>query len=704
MDSLDTSNNQVIFKKRNHRPWETSSLEDALESSLMPALEESREESREQLRKSRTDDLDQFSPGEYRHSREFKEEFSRALREDILRDDINREEYQSHSPNKDFNAMNSHYLERELQKALGAKAKERFEASEMIREDENRIMIGGFLQANKIFSVDDERREQTHYLMDEITHKDDEIQMLAKILKAAKASEQVEKLEGHRQREEDARKTAEEKAMIALRQAKLANEQARKAEQRAQMEQVFRAGEEGSRKLLEEKLKTAMYALKSKEEALQKEEQARKEAENKIQEVLQYASGAEQKIKGDADRKIREVLQQASEHEVKIRREAEDQVKEILQITMKSENKLQRESEERMKILEEKLEAKALDIESKAQKIAFEKIRSVEELAESNLKEHLEKANRGAYERIRVTEEQADARIKEAEDRSTYLIKEMELRTQDRITEIKLLAERQVFEAHEAANQKLKNIQKELVAFEKVKEAAVLAEQKLFEEARKSDIAKLDMETKFEVAIQKHIEEKSEYERKIEILNQQQALTQEKKIVAENDAVLNANQLSAALENLQKLESVIQTERNLRKVLEHKFLELQVKGNDEVKKATEDRMNELLQRVDDMTRIQSKFEKKHKKEKKKNTVEEVATSEVMSDPLEAIADEWDKLQVPKASFVSRGMSAITSRLKGKFSLSFMKKKKEKLETAIAELPIDDILTTAPMETREFSGF
>lgn len=755
MDSLDTSNNQIIFKKRKHRPWETSSLEGALESSLMPALEESRASLKEEVDLLSSGNYhppgdyhpssDYQSSGDYHHSREFQAEFTRALQEDTLREQMFKDEVQSHSGSQDYNSMNSQYLESELQKIMGEKAKERLEVSELIKEDENRIMIGGFLNANKMFSGDEEKREENHSLMDELTHKDDEIQMLTKILEAAKASEQVEQLEMNRQKEEGARKTAEEKAMQALRQAKLANEQARKAEQRAQMEHVFRAGEKGSRQLLEEKLKTAMYALKNKEEALQKEEQAKRHAEQKIKEALQYAAAAEKKIKMEADKKISEVLQQASEYalkskddfqrkeelhkreaeskikealqyatnvehkikaeadkrmrdllqqasenETKVRREADDQVREILQATMKTENKIQREADERIKLLEEQLEARTRDIEAKAQKIAIDKIRYIEDLAENKLKENVEKANRAAFERVRLTEEQAEARIEEVEERSAHFVKEMEKKTQEKIAEIQNFAERAILDARDEADQRVKSIQNQLVAFERAKENAEMSEQKLYEDTRKAEIAKLEIETKFEVAIQKHVEEKTEYERRIEILQRQHTILQEQKIIAENESVMSVNQLSAALENLQKLETVVQTERNLRKILEEKLYDMQRKEKEEIKRVTEEKTMELMQRIEDMKRIQTKFEKP-KKVKKSPLTEEI------KDTLEAIIETQEKVEAPALPTEQR-----TGWLKNLFGSKENKKESDKAPSV--EPAAADISPTAAMEIRNFQGF
>src|SRR3990167_2965671 len=97
--------------------------------------------------------------------------------------------------------------------------------------------------------------------MDELKNKEQEIQTLSTNLKIATALEHAEKIELSRKKEALARKAAEEKALFAMQQVNLTEEQLQKAMQQIQIEQQLKAKEESIRKSLESEIKNALRAI-----------------------------------------------------------------------------------------------------------------------------------------------------------------------------------------------------------------------------------------------------------------------------------------------------------------------------------------------------------------------------------------------------------------------------------------------------------
>jgi len=261
MDSLDSSTSKILFTKRIHRPWRPALLEGASEAVEVPSQ------------------ISQFS--------------SLAIDNPNIKDSL----------------MPSEAIELNLQQHLNEKTKERNEINQqLIARGENRISIGGFLCPSNIFSVNqEEKHEKTSTLMSELKSKEQEILLLAHDLKIAKALEQTEKLEISRQQEEQARKSAEEKALFAIQQAKLAAEQIVKTEEQLNLERKFRIEDERIRKSLEEKIQKLHWEMERKEQLIHSEIEKREEtlqlgkentrlADEKVKEALEYLSITEQKL------------------------------------------------------------------------------------------------------------------------------------------------------------------------------------------------------------------------------------------------------------------------------------------------------------------------------------------------------------------------------------------------------------------------
>jgi len=171
------------------------------------------------------------------------------------------------------------------------------------------------------------------------------------------------------------------------------------------------------------------------------------------------------------------------------------------------------------------------------------------------------------------------------------------------------------------AKQKVEEAQEQAYFHEKAKLTAQSWTQKSIESARQTEKAKKelekklisvtsDVEEKYSATIRKLADEKLALEQKVEEFAQQiQKLEDEKKTV-ENNRALGAKLLSQSNDNVKRLEAIVDTEKELRKVIQRKLSESQVKKEEAKRKRFEDKVMMLDKKLTEMDAEKSRLEEK----------------------------------------------------------------------------------------------
>lgn len=306
IDPMGSSKNKLLFKKRTHRPWKPTVMENSIDSAISEEITDIEEE---------------------------------VTLHPITVDPIHAEKQ-------------SELIRTQLEEVLEGKQSEFHQINEQItNREENRLLIGGFLYPRNIFSLTEEEKiEKTNFLMHELKSKEQEILLIAQDLKIAKAVEQAENSENSRRNEESARMAAEEKALFAIQQAKSTAEQVYKTEQQLTLEKQLRLEEEKIRKQQEEKLKVTIKEIEKRDHKIQEAILAKQTAEEKAKYALEYATIAEQNAKKEAHDKINETEFLAAERVKKIEFEYDRKMKgnaeKIQHAQMQAEKRIQKAQEQ----------------------------------------------------------------------------------------------------------------------------------------------------------------------------------------------------------------------------------------------------------------------------------------------------------------------------------------------------------------------
>ncbi len=468
MDSLDSSKGKISFKKRIHRPWKPALLES--DEAFFPQIEN--------------------AP----HVLELN-----AILEDA----------------------NTNLIREELQKSLEESARKHSINEEALKAKENRITIGGFLSPKNVLSSNQEERLVNTDIISELKNKEQEILLLAHDLKVANALEQLEKLELARKKEEEARKAAEEKALYAIHQAKIAAEQTYKAEQQLNVEKQSRIKEEKLRQFLEDKVQLALQEVEKKNQVVLKEEQARLNAEEKMKRALDYAANTEKRVLDEAEAKISKIVNSIAE-----------------------------------------------------------KIKKTKQFSEETM--------RHASQKIKLSQEQAEEKIKQAQAQGEERIKQIQVQADEKIKFIQTQVDKKVQEAQEQAH-----------FHEKAKLTAQAWAQKYIETARQMEAAKKEVEKKLDLSNQK-----------INELMEKISRFDAEKLAIINEKSLVEEQLGKAFDNIKRMETIVSTEKGLRKILEEKLSDSQIRRDEQKRKLAEDKILELARQIGDLEVQKSKMEEK----------------------------------------------------------------------------------------------
>lgn len=448
MDSLGSSKNKLFFKKRTHRPWKATLMENSVDESSLQTMD--------------TEDL---------------------LPIEVTPLDFLEETIKISDP-----------IPTNLEQTLQDKKTECLKINEELTDrEENRLLIGGFIYPRNIFFLTEEEKiQKTNFLMNELKNKEQEILLLAHDLKVAKALEQAENAEAARKKEEEARLAAEERALFAIQQAKQTAEQVYKAEKQLNLEKQLRVEVEKANTQQEEKIKSILKEIEKKEQRILEEALAKQTAEEKAKYALEYATVAEQNAKKEIAEKIAAAERLANETIAKVERLANEE-------------------------------------------IAKTKLFASETIAKTEL---------ASAEKINKIEFQYDKKTKEAAEK----IQHSQMQTEQKIQKTQ-----------------------ELIRFnEKARLTAQAEMQKAIESAQRSEAAKKEIQEKLETYTKEAQDRQIIADRRIDDLLSRLQLIEQDRTTIEKERMTLEGKYHSASEHLKKIETVIGTEKNLRKILEEK--------------------------------------------------------------------------------------------------------------------------------------
>jgi hypothetical protein len=229
-------------------------------------------------------------------------------------------------------------------------------------------------------------------------------------------------------------------------------------------------------------------------------------------------------------------------------------------------------------------------------KLAVEQAHQAEAkiLSEKKLRLELERTKKALEERMhaafQATEEKEQQRLAEETAKKE---------TEEKLNIIKTQLDNRLSAAQKEWERKLQEAQEQITAHEKAKLSAQAWTQKTMESVRQAELARLALE-----------EEKSQQALKMEeLLYKMQDLENQKKSVEDNQT-LSSHLLSQALEQAKNLESVIENERVLRKNMEQKMNESQVRTEESKRKKAEDRLILMEQEMTALENEKSRIEDK----------------------------------------------------------------------------------------------
>ncbi len=483
-------------------------------------------------------------------------------------------------------------VDEELQETLIEKTKQRNELSELLTSpDENRLLIGGFLHPQNIFFQPEAGKlNESSNLIDELKNKEQEILTLSSDLKVAKAMEQVEKLELSRKKEEEARMAAESKALFAIREAKLAAEQAYKIEQQLNNEKQMRLKEEKSKRLLEEKNLAALNEIAKNEALLLKYEQAQLAAAEKIKQIEANAVLQQQRVKNDAEDKIKKIVDEMCLQIEKHKKicsdtnlEAAEAIAEMEKAADLRLKEVELNAEQRIKLFEKQAEEKIARIQADSNRKIQEALRQIQ--SHEKAKQSVQTWAQKTVETAR----QAEVAKKEMEEKLTALTKTAE-------------DNRLQFQT------KIDNMASEITQLNKQNENMKIQNEELLIKSQAVEQKNVDIINELETIQATADNERVKFEIKTTTLLSETHQLKEQKSSLEQQKNKLETQLAEANSSIQALKNVIETERNLRKILEQKLDGSTIRVDEQKRKLVENKILELTKQMGDMEVVRFKLE------------------------------------------------------------------------------------------------
>ncbi len=504
--------------------------------------------------------------------------------------------------------------------------------------DNDRLLIGGFsFPAPSLSSYESEQSPKSLALLDELKNKEQEIQELSTNLKIASALEHAEKIELSRKKEALARQAAEEKALFAAQQVKLAEEQLQKARQQIQIEQQLKIKEEILKKSLETEIKNAIATIEDNENAIAHEVGLRKIAEEKLSETLKFLSEKENTLRLEAEKIVKDNLRDFIEQEKISEQSFEDRV-----------NALKHAQREQILELQTEISQKVAEAQEKVQ-------------------QH-ERAKLATEELLHRSQET----ISQTESEKTAIAHNLAVVTQC------------------AMEQKLE--------FETAIKNYMLNIQQLDEKINSMAIANVELKKQLSDAIAKlGTTEKAEIDAatKINNLNLQIKALTEKVATLSTEKTELTTQLTDSLGRSKILQSIGNNERQLRKLLEEKLNDSGLRKIELNKKLFENKILELAERIASLEIAKSQVEEKHH-----DALENIHKMEIFMSAETAIKkslEEKNKVMTEQTTQLEIALNHEKSVSKNlEEALSIVTKKQHDLEhkKVSAEEKFDQIFTYA----------
>jgi hypothetical protein len=307
-------------------------------------------------------------------------------------------------------------------------------------------------------------------------------------------------------------------------------------------------------------------------------------------------------FKIDANSSIQGIMHELKHKEQEILSLDHDlQIARALEETRKAESERMNESNAR-----KSAEENALFAIQRA-KLAVEQAHQAESkvLAEKKLRLELERTKKSMEERMHAALQAA-----EQKERERLMIDASKKELEEKLNIVKTQLDHRLLAAQKEADRKLKEAQEQISSHEKAKISAQAFNQKTIESARQTETARLALEEELNLLNQRIAREKSEQvQQTAELHDHIKGLEMEKKKNEENQA-LSARLLTQALEQAKSLESAIESERTLRKNMEQKLTESQVRAEESKRKNAEDRIMLMEQEIAALEQEKSRIEEK----------------------------------------------------------------------------------------------
>ena len=468
MEDTDSTTGQRSFKKRSHRPWKPNLLENAIketggnaDSSSAGGKFTSAEDLLPQEVSLESDTCNH--PGTPNATipnatipnatipNAAKPDLLQATEESFVNQGSNLPPEPSSITKKPLDAavqgstmpeLHIDNINEDLQSVIREKTKQKDEIiSKISDKTASSMLIGGFIQPGQIQSNDtsSSNGKKINRLMNDLQHKELELNSLANNLKIAQAIEQAEQAELAKQAEIRARLAAEKRMQESIEQANLASEQLQVAMTQARQAESTQHEEEKSRKLAEAQIEEANVRANNAELAMKAEQQARIAAEEKAKHALNQTVQTElsrqelEEAKRNLDLNMQKTLDQLRKSEVA--RQAEEaahsessrQLAELEKLFAKVNNERKDALEkleslessykvmsEKSSSLEEKIH-EALELKDKYQSIV-ESEQELRQIAERKMKEA--KAQAARAEMARKAEKKQSKLIQERAQRA----------------------------------------------------------------------------------------------------------------------------------------------------------------------------------------------------------------------------------------------------------------------------------------------
>ncbi len=347
-----------------------------------------------------------------------------------------------------------------------------------------------------------------------------------------------------------------------------------KAIEHAEKTEISRRQEEIARKAAEEKALFAIQeAKKAAEKAYRSEQQVHLERRNRLE---------EEKARKTLENELQSALRTIRENEVLIQNEeiAKNEQARLRITAEESIEKIQLAIQEKEKTLELQMQEKEQQLQKESQEkidVALAQVSTLEQKFQKEADEKVKCIKVQMETKLNAAQKNAEHKIQEAQEQA-YFHEKAKLTAQS-------WTQKSIDAARQTENAK-KELEKKLVSITS------------------------EMEERFSITMKQLNEEKTEYEQRIEALLEQIRTIEETNKSTESNRALSAKLLAQSIENTKKLESIIETERNLRKVIEKKMSESEVRKEESKRKLSEDKVIALEQRLSDLEADRNRIEEK----------------------------------------------------------------------------------------------